>query len=328
MIVDTQEVQEYRRKFYDYYHSKIAADLAEFESSRGLYLALYLFLIALMVIAVIVTACLVFYYKDIVPDFWRQDGPGEVIMRIGLLAAILLYAGAYAVNKRFENKVKGGVINSFLSFFGTFKWSCKDYIDKSVLLNSKLVGSITSINSDDYFEGSHKDVGIIISELELIRGSGKNRSKIFDGIFIKLGMNKHFNSHTIVIEDFSFSKLAGEAFLPYMFTGMNKTELEDPEFNKMFNVYTQDEVEARYILTTSFMERLKHLKETYKAKDIRASFLNNSLLIAMSCGKDMFVLGDVRKPVTDAGQMQTLFEEFAAVLAIIDILKLDVRTGL
>lgn len=37
--------------------------------------------------------------------------------------------------------------------------------------------------------------------------------------------------------------------------------LEDPEFEKIFVVYSSDEVEARYILSTSFMERLVEFRK-------------------------------------------------------------------
>jgi len=140
-------------------------------------------------------------------------------------------------------------------------------------------------------------------------------------------MNKQFESHTIVTQDFTVDALINEQ-LPSKFSGLEKTELEDPDFNKVFNVFTNDEVEARYILTTAFMERFKELKLVFGAKRIRAAFFNNSLLIALSCHRDMFSLGNLLKPVTDSGQIQELFEEFLAVLSIIDLLKLDSKLGL
>ena len=35
---------------------------------------------------------------------------------------------------------------------------------------------------------------------------------------------------------------------------LHKINLEDPVFNKMYNVHSADEVEARYLITTAFME--------------------------------------------------------------------------
>lgn len=109
---------------------------------------------------------------------------------------------------------------------------------------------------------------------------------------------------------------------------MENVALEDPEFNKMFHVFTQNQVEARYILTTAFMERIKHLKDTFKTNHIRASFLDDSVLIAMDSSREWFKLGDLRKPVDDVGEFQEFFEEFVAVLSLVELLHLDSKTGM
>ena len=109
---------------------------------------------------------------------------------------------------------------------------------------------------------------------------------------------------------------------------MPKVVLEDPEFNKMFEVYSKDQTEARYILTTSFIERFKQLKDIFKAESVSASFLENSLFVAIPCTKEMFVLGDLRKPVTDSAEFQEFFNQFLAIISIVDVLHLDMKTGL
>ena len=38
---------------------------------------------------------------------------------------------------------------------------------------------------------------------------------------------------------------------------LQDVKLEDISFDKRFNVYTKDQVEARYLTTPTFMERLK-----------------------------------------------------------------------
>ena len=40
---------------------------------------------------------------------------------------------------------------------------------------------------------------------------------------------------------------------------LQDVKLEDISFDKRFNVYTKDQVEARYLTTPTFMERLKNL---------------------------------------------------------------------
>lgn len=321
MLSTTEETQNYRKAFHSYYYSKIQNDLEEFEGARQPALTKYRLLVALSGIIFCCAFGVIFY----LPPHTGKEG-GDIVKMICIIGGAVFY-WAHCVKKAFEKKVKQGVINSFLSFFGDFRWSMDEHLEREELEASGLTGYITTVKGDDYFEGSHDDIGITISEVELIRGMGRDETKIFEGVFIKLDMNKTIKSHTIITENLSLgSKFCSS--MPCSFNGMEKVELEDPDFNNQFDVFSQDQVEARYILTTSFMERFKHLKEIFNTNHIRASFKDNSVLIAISSSKDLFVLGDVTKPVTDTQEVQTLFEEFAAVLSLIEVLKLNLKLGL
>lgn len=333
MLVTTEEMNEYRKKFHKHYYEKIAKDLAGFEGSRASELSKYNFWFCSCFVAGIIGLCVYIYFmntlpKDVFFGVGKNDGVDNIIFMVTAIVISFLYYLAWKVKKNFEKKVKEGVIQSFLSFFGDFRWSMDENISQKELEASGLTDSITDMTSDDYFEGTYKDTKIIISEVKLKRSSGKNTSTIFEGLFIKVGMNKASKAHTIIVQDMTFNNWVEESHLPFDFPDKEKVNLEDPEFEKMFNVFSNDQIEARFILTTAFMQRLKNLKEIYHATSIRASIQGNSILIALPCKKDMFILGDVKKPVTDSGEVQTLFEEFAAVLSIVDILNLTSKTGL
>jgi hypothetical protein len=62
-------------------------------------------------------------------------------------------------------------------------------------------------------------------------------------------MNKPIKTRTIVLPN--RSSLFGK-------NRFEKIELEDPEFEKIWDTYGEDQIEARYVLTTAFMERLKN----------------------------------------------------------------------
>lgn len=333
MLATTEEANELRKKFYQYYYDKIAKDLTKFEEYRQPELNKYNFWFYSSILAGIIGACVFIYFMNTLPSdvFWgkgHHDGLSELIIDLTALIVSGLYFLAWKVKKAFEKRVKEGVIQSFLSFFGNFSWSMTEKISPERLEYSGLTGSITSTKSDDYFEGSYKGLKIIISEVELIRVSGKNRQKIFEGLFIELEMSKNSNAHTIITEDIAINNLLSNGYLPMNFPNKEKVSLEDPEFEKTFNVFSDDQIEARFILTTAFMQRLKNLKNIYNACGIRASIRGKSILIALPCKKDMFILGDVKRPVTDSGELQTLFEEFNAVLALVEILNLNSKTGL
>lgn len=329
MLATTEEANEYRQKFHKYYYEKIVKDLATFESSRKIELNKWATLVILAIVTIIFGVGLLIYLSHVNPNLWQggRGSLGSLIIHIIILIDCGLFYLAHNISKNFENNIKLDIMQSFLSFFGDFIWAPKGSLDKEEIEKSRLVGNIDRMDPDDYFEGTYKGLKVVFSEVSLFQNVGRDETQIFEGLFVKLDMNKSFQAHTILIECCPLN-LKLNLSLPHNFPNMEKVILEDPEFNKMFHICTQDQVEARYILTTAFMERFKHLQDTYKTKHIRASFLEDSVLIAMACNRDLFKLGDLRKPIDDAGEFQEFFEEFIAVLSLVDLLHLDSKTGI
>lgn len=99
-------------------------------------------------------------------------------------------------------------------------------------------------------------------------------------------------------------------------------------FEKKFDVFTDDEVEARYLITPSFMERLNNMKTAFEAYAISCAFYDKYLLVGLSTRKDLFSIGDLKKPVNDGKQFFTMFEEILSIIKLIDHFKLDQKIGL
>lgn len=112
------------------------------------------------------------------------------------------------------------------------------------------------------------------------------------------------------------------------YEGMQKLELEDPIFSKKYSVYSSDQVEGRYLVTTSFMERFLNLKIALKAKNAKCSFCDNKIIFAFSTKKNLFEIGNLFKPLTDMKIMETFFNEIISIYMIIDYFKLNEKTGM
>lgn len=111
----------------------------------------------------------------------------------------------------------------------------------------------------------------------------------------------------------------------------NAVVLEDPKFNKRFSVYSYNQVEARYLCTPAFMDRLYNLKTVFGANKLKCSFYNNSdgepkLMIVIHTKKDLFELGDINKPIYEDTAIFEFYKEINSVYQIIDTLKLDSKT--
>ena len=107
----------------------------------------------------------------------------------------------------------------------------------------------------------------------------------------------------------------------------NKIKLEDVKFDKLFNVFSDDEIEARYLITTTFMERLLNLKTTFKSKNIKCAFINNQVFFALSTKKNLFEFGNLFKPLNNIENIE-FFREFFSILDLIEYFKFNEKTGL
>ena len=144
----------------------------------------------------------------------------------------------------------------------------------------------------------------------------------FKGVVVEFDMNKNFEGHTFVLEN---AKTAN--CIKFDHSKFEEIKLEDVEFNKKYNVYSNDQIESRYILTTGFMERFLNMKTVFKAKYIRAAFKDGKISIAMHVGKDLFAMGSLNKD-TDSNTFTELFDEILSVLELINELKLNQKIGL
>lgn len=109
---------------------------------------------------------------------------------------------------------------------------------------------------------------------------------------------------------------------------MQDVKLEDVSFDKRFNVYTTDQVEARYLLTPTFMEKLKSLETAFGAKNIKCSFFDNQTMFAIPCKKDLFELGSLFIPLSSHKPIEQFYNELNSIQQMIDHFKLNERTGL
>ena len=144
----------------------------------------------------------------------------------------------------------------------------------------------------------------------------------FRGVVIEFDMNKNFKGHTFFHEESLRAKK-----IPYNKNLYKKVDLESVSFENKYNVYSDDQIEARYLLTPSMMERIENLKFTFKAKYVRGAFKDNKLTLAIHTGKDMFAMGSDFKD-SDSNTFQELYDEMISVLKIVDELKLNQHTGL
>ena len=126
--------------------------------------------------------------------------------------------------------------------------------------------------------------------------------------------------------------IVGVLFLIKFFTNrdreiLNEIKLEDPEFEKRYRAFSSDEIEGRYLITPTFMERFRTLHTSFGTSKAKCSFYGNKVMFAISTRKNLFEIGDLFTPLTNPKQINTFLSEISAIFDLIDYFKLDEKTG-
>ncbi|MDP6786325.1 MAG: DUF3137 domain-containing protein [Rhodospirillales bacterium] len=231
---------------------------------------------------------------------------------------------------KYRSSVKSKIYPLVFKYFGPdFVYRERGALSARSVKESGIIPDFEDEEREDYVRGSWKDVRLELTETKLTeeQGSGKNRRTVtlFQGLLIVLTMNKKFSGRTIVKRD--FGKVLN--WLTDKFDRkLEAVRLEDPRFERKFEVYSTDQVEARYLLTPTFMERLMELRAVFNNAPIQASFFDDKLLLTIETGKDRFETASIFRPATFVGEINTILDEMPAIFRIIEVLKLDQRTGL
>ncbi|MEQ8266029.1 MAG: DUF3137 domain-containing protein [Parvibaculum sp.] len=144
-------------------------------------------------------------------------------------------------------------------------------------------------------------------------------------LFVRLAYPKPFSGVTSVLPDYgSAVNLVRQR--PYAEKGgVARVRLENPDFEALFEVYSTDQVEARYLLTPRFMERVMDLRKRF-GHELRMAFGNGGLYLLLESEFPYFTEG---KAVDDPCVLTGLHALGADIMRVgdaIGALKLDVET--
>lgn len=261
---------------------------------------------------------------------------------IGLICAMgFLAVGVYAFI-RFNRKKKEywstfknqiikeliALINSNLNYFPELRISQREYIESDLFREP-----IDRYEGDDLVEGILGQTKCRFSELEHlekkenVNSRGRRRTywvTIFKGIFFIADFNKHFHGRTYVVPDAGINLLGiGKLFENWSPNRGERVELENSEFEKLFTVYSTDQVEARYILSTTLMERLVNFRRKAKTK-VHVSFIHSNIYLAISQNKNLFEPNLFSSGVKFS-YLKYYFNYLELVTGIVDELNLNLR---
>lgn len=145
-----------------------------------------------------------------------------------------------------------------------------------------------------------------------------NKKNIFHGLFFEAKFAKNFKSRTFILPN----NLKNKTPLINNWRGQ-LVNLEDPNFQHLFRVYADNQVEARYILSTNLMSRLVDFNQRAKRR-VYISFIAGYIYIAIPYRRKLFE-PKLWQSMLSFAPLKEYFQDLQLMIGIVEELKLNRR---
>lgn len=251
---------------------------------------------------------------------------GGVNLQLSLIAGFVGLAVAGARLNYARADISGGLLHMICDHLGFVYQAklqrpvyCADFDRLSLLPN------FNRESWEDEVRGARAGADFTICEAHLRykTSSGKNNSTrtVFRGQLLVIDYHKTFLGETVVKRDKGvFNRL--------MKPGRNfqRVGIASPKFEKIFEAWSTDQVEARDLLDPIVLERFEELDRIFDGAKLRAAFSDGKLYVAMETG-DKLNMGSMFRTLENPERVETVLREFDLVFDLIDVLikRLDSR---
>lgn len=311
-------------EFRQFYNDDLLPELTAFEDRRK-------GIIRNTGITAAVVAALAGIFLMIRFDYW---------IVAAIAGPIIVFVAFFAFRGNFAVDFKTSAISRMVKFMDPgLDYEIVGLVPEDLFVASRLFESrIDRYRGEDLVHGVVGKTEIAFSEIHAERrevthdSKGRRRERwvtIFKGVYFVGDFNKHFNGITVVVPDFAEKFFGG--WLGGMFQKMAAAvgrsgeliKLEDPEFEKAFAVYGEDQVEARYILSPALMRRLLDFKNK-TGRGIFVSFAESSVFVAIPQARDMFE-PRIMTSLLNIEMAQEFWDDLSMTVGIVEDLNLNTR---
>lgn len=239
-------------------------------------------------------------------------------------AALVGVVYSYVIGPKLEYTLlyKNSFLPKLAKLFGDFSYTYlpEGGIDSAKFRETMILPKHRDCFVEDLFEGKYKNISIKFFKLKLLAPEEADRDKNVAfkglGIFIDTGP-KHFLGNTVLCP--YRRNLHGEIKEHWR---LRRVKLVDPKFEKMFNAFGSDQVEARYLLDPLMMDKFKDLHSECDTGGLSASFYDNKVFIMMSSSHNHFEPAPLHISARNEQSILRIKKEIEDVLSIIDRLSL------
>ncbi|WP_421849514.1 DUF3137 domain-containing protein [Marinomonas sp.] len=273
--------------------------------------------------------CIIAY---LMTESYRLDP--RISMGIASVMIMFYYGYCRSTWNQYRYNYKQQVMNAMLStIFPSLTFSANKSIDSKLYKKSRLyLTEANSFSGEDYISGKLGDTAIEFSELESFHtttnrdsnGNQNTKNKtIFKGVFFVADFNKNFDCHLFIVPQRRFFSSVSTIFGDGSNEMGQLVKLENTEFEEFFEVYSSDQIEARYILSSKLMEKLVEFRQKF-SNQIRISFIDGMLFIAIESSKNHFE-PELFTPATSFSVVEEFYNQLTFLTDIVDDFDLNTR---
>lgn len=251
--------------------------------------------------------------------FWKHvlDGPWvavPILLIVGLIFGVIV-AGLIAstlTNGVLSDakKILMGDITDFLGW--TFKAVCDRPPFIEYLNEQKMFVGMTTETWEDQISGTALRHDFVMTEGRMISNVKINDKSTFDfkGMLLTLDFPKQFYSTTIL-------RIKDNGFRWRSSAGLKAVGFASPEFNKKYEVFGNDAVEAQYLLAPDILATLIDIAKEFGGKLI-AVFYHEGQLSIMITGKNRYEIKRSDVAFTDESRLSDRKKDIKALYRAID----------
>ncbi|HVY87482.1 MAG TPA: DUF3137 domain-containing protein [Hyphomonadaceae bacterium] len=254
--------------------------------------------------------------------------PGDLGDMVGLViggGVVGYVAATFGPSNRYARLYKEKVLPKLAATFGDLSWRPAVMPDIAQLRAEQIFRENGEASADDEIFGTYRNLPLNIVELKITRRQGKTTHTVFNGLLVNLDLPRDTGAVTAVVAD---DGAIGNFRDRMLASGRQRVALEDPVFEKVYEVYGTDQIAARALLNPAFMERFLALGDRPEWGRPLLLCTGRKLTIAFpkSSSRNLFEPPSFTKPAANREALVKLRDDIAAVLKAADaVIDLDYR---
>lgn len=257
--------------------------------------------------------------------FWLAQMFGDWNEELKMFLSFAGLAGgggwAYAPRAKAIKETKEGINRAIAESLGlTYLHDCDASPGFELAKRYAMLPNYDRSNFEDLWSGDLGGRAFSVHEahLEERRGSGKNQRwvTVFRGAILTIAFDRQFHGTTLVERNKKHRKLFGGEKDAITLDGhrLDCADMVHPDFEDVFSVWTDDQVESRYLVHPQYCERLVAVESAFGGQNIRTLFKGGELAIAIESG-NMFESGSLDAS-EDRARVETCVAQFMSLVEL------------